>query len=234
VLTVEAVPVESDLQTDRRARSRASNGASTFLGNIDYRSREARRFIDVLNGLLHHVGGAESCGEVRIHLARRAAALVTWCEVQESKLVFENGKDFDPVVFATGCNSLRRLLLDLGVSPHLRDVTPDLAKYLATALDDDITDLDQADPEPEPEIVRRDSRGRPLKGTPEQAARAAHMRRVAQERREAREAARQEALKTAREAVRNGATKVVLPDPEPSRRPHRAAKLPPQPVKRGF
>jgi hypothetical protein len=224
--------VDSDLQTDSRARSRASNGASTFLGNIDNRSREARRFIDVLNGLLDHVGGAESCGEVRIHLARRAAALVTWCEVQESKLVFENGKDFDPVVFATGCNSLRRLLLDLGVSPHLRDVGPNLAAFLATGLgDDDITDVEPEEPSVP---VRRDNRGRILRGTPEMVEKAAHMRRVAAERKAEREAARQKAIEAAREAVRNGATKVALPDPEPPRRPHRAAKLPPQPVRRGF
>ena len=226
--------MDFDLQTDSRARSRASNGASTFLGNIDNRSREARRFIDVFNALLDHVGGAESCGEVRLHLAKRASALVVWCEVQESKLVFENGKDFDPVVFATGCNSLRRLLLDLGLSPHLRDVTPDLAKYLATALDDDITEIGPSDPEPEPKIVRRDSRGRPLKGTPEMVEKARHMREVAAQRKAEREAAHKAAIEAAREAVRNGASRVALPDPEPPRRPHRAARLPPQPVRRGF
>jgi hypothetical protein len=212
-------------RNDARNTSRFASSPVTdhFLDFVDARSREARRYIDVLDGLLEHLGGAETAGQVRLHLARRASALITWAESQEARLIIENSPAFDATVYATGINTLRRLLLDLGLNPALRDVTPNLMAFLSA--NDDVTDV-EAEPKPEPEIVRFDSRGRPLRGTPEQCEKARHMREVAAQRKAEREVARKAALKAAREAVAAGATKVALPDPEPPRRP--------QSVRRGF
>ena len=64
--------------------------------------------------LLPDLGGEAAVFEVRQHLARRASALITSAEVEESKLVLEKpGTPFDPALSATAVNSLRRLLLDL-------------------------------------------------------------------------------------------------------------------------
>jgi hypothetical protein len=124
----------------------------------------------------------------------------------------------------------------------MRDVTSDLMRFLSiTGLDDgEVTDVEPEPPpqpqEPKPE-VRRDSRGRILRGSPDEVVRAAHMRRVAAERKAEREAARQAAIEAAREAIKNGATEVALPDIEPppsnAFRPQKS-KIPPQKIKRGF
>ena len=189
---------------------------------------------------------------MRLHLARRAAALVTWCEVEESKLVLENtgnGALFDPALYATGVNSPRRLLLDLGLNPALKDVTPDLHRYLA--LLDDADNVIDAETEPVEEPVRRDSRGRPLRGTPEQAEAARHMRETAMKRKLEKEAEQKVALaaalraaRAAKRASQSGGTARAASDmprsrearqkpPQPAKMAHRAARLPPQPVKRG-
>jgi hypothetical protein len=117
--------------TDRPAntRSRLSNGADMFLAPADGRSREARRFRDVYGDLVQHLGGDEHVSEARRHLAKRACALIVWCELQETKLA--TGADLDVQVYGSAVNSLRRLLTDLGLDPTVRDVTPSLAQYIA-------------------------------------------------------------------------------------------------------
>ena len=252
-------------QRDSRTRNRVTNDARSFLGNVDRRSREARRVNDVLDDLLRHLGGAEATSAVRMLLAKRASALVVWCEVEESKLVLQQEKGalpFDPQVYATAVNSLRRLLLDLGLNARLRDVTLDLHRYLLLlgddSGDDDTIDAEALPPEPvmpvapaePPAPVRRDSRGRILKGTPEEVERARHMRSEGLKRKVEAEAARKAAIERAlkaAKAARSGLQSSGAPvgtdaanlrlngaarPPQPAKKPHRAAKLPPQRVKR--
>jgi hypothetical protein len=52
-------------------------------------------------------------------LARRAAALITWAEAEESKLA--KGEPFDHAAYCTATNSLRRVLIDLGLDRVMRD-----------------------------------------------------------------------------------------------------------------
>ena len=82
------MPIDSTVDTGVRptARSRLTNGRELFLGEVDGRSREARRYRDVYAGLVAHLGGADVVTEPRRHLAKRASALVVWCEVEEAKL----------------------------------------------------------------------------------------------------------------------------------------------------
>ena len=61
-------------------------------------------------------------------IARRAAFLATWCEQRETELA--SGIDIDIAAFTTACNTLRRLLADIGLERRARDITPSLANYL--------------------------------------------------------------------------------------------------------
>ena len=108
-------------------RSRVSNGRELFLGDVDGRSREARRFRDVYAGLVAHLGGEDHASEVKRHLAKRASALIVWSEVEEAKIA--TGETLDVQTYTTAVNALRRLLGDLGLERVARDVTP-LSDYL--------------------------------------------------------------------------------------------------------
>ena len=110
-------------------RSRLTNGRDLFLGEVDGRSREARRYRDVYVALVAHLGGDDVVTEPRRHLAKRASALVVWCETEEAKLAAS--EDLDIGTYTTAINALRRLLGDLGLERVARDVTPPLAAYLA-------------------------------------------------------------------------------------------------------
>ena len=109
-------------------RSRLTNGRDLFLGDIDGRSREARRYRDVYVALVAHLGGDDVVTEPRRHLAKRASALVVWCETEEAKLATSD--DLDIGTYTTAINALRRLLGDLGLERVARDVTPPLSDYL--------------------------------------------------------------------------------------------------------
>ncbi len=110
-------------------RSRLTNGRDLFLGDVDGRSREARRYRDVYAALIAHLGGEDHASEVKRHLAKRASALIVWAEVEEAKLA--TGEVLDVQTYTTAVNALRRLLGDLGLERVARDVTPPLADYLA-------------------------------------------------------------------------------------------------------
>lgn len=104
----------------RTARSRVSNGTALFLTDgIDPRSVVARRYRDVLAQLVSDLGGDPS--EAQAAIAKRAATLIVWAEQAESAMAAGDG--FDVAVYTTACNSLRRLLADLGLERKARDIT---------------------------------------------------------------------------------------------------------------
>lgn len=110
----------------RNTRSRVGNGSALWLDKVDGRSAEYRRFKDCLGDLIIHLGGDEAT-EPQKHLARRAAAIIVWCEKTEA--VLARGEDLDITPYATATNSLRRILADLGLERRARDITS-LADYL--------------------------------------------------------------------------------------------------------
>ncbi len=107
-------------------RTRKGTGAITLAG-VDGRSMMARRFREITAGIESDLGG--DLTEAQGHLIARAATLACWCEERESELA--QGKDFEALQYATIANALRRLLADLGLERRGRDVTPDLASYIA-------------------------------------------------------------------------------------------------------
>jgi hypothetical protein len=110
-------------------RSAVANGSTLWIDSVDGRSREARRFRDVYGDLVAHLGGTDYATELQKHLARRAAALVVWAEMAETRLAA--GGDLDVQNYTTTANTLRRLLQDIGLQRVARDVTPSLEQYAA-------------------------------------------------------------------------------------------------------
>jgi hypothetical protein len=103
------------------ARSRVANGSALWIDGVDGRSAEARRFRDVLATLVAEAFGNDP-SEAQRAMARKAAALIVWTETLEAKLAA--GADFDVGAYTTACNTLRRLLQDVGLERRAKDVTP--------------------------------------------------------------------------------------------------------------
>ena len=109
------------------ARSRVSNGKDLFLEGVDGRSALARRYRDILAQLTSDIGGDPS--EAQSIIIRRATQLAVWCEMAEAEAA--GGKALNIGEYATATNTLRRLLLDLGLERRMRDVTPSIDAYLS-------------------------------------------------------------------------------------------------------
>jgi hypothetical protein len=94
-------------------RSRITNGSVVLYG-VNGRSREVRRYRDVLDGLLSQLGREPSASD--LIFAREAAGLAVWLEQHASaRLRGESTRDT-----TTATNALRRLLADLGLSSRGR------------------------------------------------------------------------------------------------------------------
>jgi hypothetical protein len=61
-------------------------------------------------------------------IIRRATQLAVWCEQAEAEAAA--GGALDLANYCTATNSLRRLLLDLGLERRMRDITPNIDAYL--------------------------------------------------------------------------------------------------------
>lgn len=111
-----------------RGRSRVSNGAALFVEPIDGRSRDARRFRDVLAEIVSDLGGADRLSEGQRQLARRCAMIAVECEKLEGKAVA--GEEINLETYGQLTDRLGRAFQRLGLKRVARDVTPDLQSYL--------------------------------------------------------------------------------------------------------
>lgn len=117
-------------------RSRVTNGRGLFVEAIDGRSREARRFRDVLGEIVSDLGGPDTLSEGQRQMARRAAMLSVQCEVMEGHAVA--GKAIDLETFGKLTDRLGRAFQRLGLKRKKRDITPTLRDYVrAQAADDE-------------------------------------------------------------------------------------------------
>ena len=103
-----------------KGKSAISNGTRLFIDGLDGRSALARRYRDL--------GGADVISEAQRAIIRRAASLCVWCEAVEVRLAA--GEEIEITPYTTAANSLRRLLVDIGLERRARDVTPSLDAYL--------------------------------------------------------------------------------------------------------
>ena len=122
-----AIPSRSKSVAKPSARSRVSNGKDLFLEGVDGRSVIARRYRDILAQLTSDIGGDPS--EAQSIIIRRATQLAVWCEMAEAEAA--GGKPLNISEYATATNTLRRLLLDLGLERRMRDITPTINAYLS-------------------------------------------------------------------------------------------------------
>ena len=106
-------------------RSRFGNG-KTLLAGVDQRSLPYREYQDTVADLVVHMGGNPTA--VERALVEEAAGLIVWCRSARGALL--TGEEFNVQTYTTGVNALRRLLADIGQEQHMRDGTPDLAKYI--------------------------------------------------------------------------------------------------------
>ena len=101
--------------------------AKTCSSRGDGRSVLASRYRDILAQLTSDMGGDPS--EAQSIIIRRATQLAVWCEQAEAEAA--GGKPLNIGEYATATNTLRRLLLDLGLERRMRDITPRIDAYLA-------------------------------------------------------------------------------------------------------
>ena len=105
--------------------SSPATGKDLFLDGVDGRSVIARRYRDILAQLTSDIGGDPS--EAQSIIIRRATQLAVWCEQAEAA----SGKPLNIGEYATATNTLRRLLLDLGLERRMRDITSRIDAYLS-------------------------------------------------------------------------------------------------------
>lgn len=94
---------------DKYNRSAQGNG-SNWLRGLDKRSAGFRRLRDLMRGFLADLGNVS---ERQIQIARRAATLAMLCEELDRKAA--EGQQIDMNLYSTASNTLRRLLIDLGL-----------------------------------------------------------------------------------------------------------------------
>ena len=120
------------------------------LGDLDKRTSAYRRAQGLISAMAADLGGDDQITTTQRLLIGRAAIAAVMTEDQETRYLA--GAPIDPAVHATLSNSLRRLLLTIGLSRVPKNI-PTLAEHLAAlaqkesagVADDDDDDVDVAD-----------------------------------------------------------------------------------------
>lgn len=112
------------------SRSRLSNGSALHVDAVDGRTREARRFRDLLAEIVNDLGGPDGLSEGQRQLARRCAMISVECERLEARAVA--GEPFDAEFYGTLCDRLGRAFARIGLkrSANAASVAPSLSDYL--------------------------------------------------------------------------------------------------------
>jgi hypothetical protein len=96
------------------------------------RSPWVRRFRDVVHIHTYDLGGSAAISGAEGSLIRRVGVITIELERLEAKFSATNDPTPDQLdLYQRMTNTLRRLLETLGIQRRPRDVTPDLASYLA-------------------------------------------------------------------------------------------------------
>lgn len=106
--------------------TRVGTGAAPLPG-LDMRTTQGRRIKEIVGSLVSDLGGDPTEGQ--FILIQRIAVLTSQLELIEAAVA--NGeRPFSISEFATGANSLNRLLGAIGLERVARDVTPTLDRYI--------------------------------------------------------------------------------------------------------
>jgi hypothetical protein len=120
--------------TDRRLRSRVTNGRSLFV-EPDQRGPWSRRFRDVYGEIISDLGGADILSEAQRQLARRCATIAIACERLEGQCAA--GQEVDMMIYGMLTDRLGRTFQRLGTERRPREVLESLSQYLARNCDAD-------------------------------------------------------------------------------------------------
>ena len=99
------------------------------LDDLDRRTRAAGRALELQETLVNERGGAGSLSVLRLSMTRSVAVLCAMVEDMQARWLL--GEPIDPAAIATIMNARRREAEVVGIDPLPKDVTPDLADYLA-------------------------------------------------------------------------------------------------------
>lgn len=99
------------------------------VGEIDGRTRPAVLFKQLASEMAADLGGADRLSRAQLELVRRSAGLAVLCGQMEADLL--TGGAVDAERYSALINALSRVLVRLGLKRVPRNVTPDLATYLA-------------------------------------------------------------------------------------------------------
>ena len=114
-----------------RQRSRLTNGAA-LLTEVDGRSLWARRFRDLVSIHTNDLGGVDAVSDGEKFLIRRCACLNVELELLEHTFAKAGHAPLHALeTYQRASNSLRRMLLALGLQRRSKDITPSLTEYLA-------------------------------------------------------------------------------------------------------
>ncbi|TPK85315.1 hypothetical protein [Mesorhizobium sp. B2-4-17] len=108
------------------ARSRVTNGSGMFAEGGDERGPWARRFRDLVAEHTADAGGAVSLSEAQRSIIRRASTLEVQLEQLEARFSEGPAEVATLNMYSTLSNTLRRLLIDIGLERRSRDITPSI------------------------------------------------------------------------------------------------------------
>ena len=111
-----------------KVRSAVSNGRRSFVDG-DGKSVWARRQRDLFELHVSDLGPPEMLSEAQLSICRRVATIEVELERQEGAL--SKGEEIDLDRYSRISGNLRRMLESIGIERAKRDLTPDLASYLA-------------------------------------------------------------------------------------------------------
>jgi hypothetical protein len=111
-------------------RSAITNGTRLHAKGVDGRTRDARRFRDLVASFAESLGGFATLNDSDQVLVRNAAGLAVKAERLQAAIV--KGEDVDAEQLTRLSNCVSRVLGQLGVKRVRRDQTPSLGEYIAS------------------------------------------------------------------------------------------------------
>jgi len=104
------------------ARSRVTNGKQLFLGAVDGRSREARRWRDLYHSFLNQTGNKHD------QMVRSLASLVLRREQLDARIAV--GEDIDTDLLLRLCGTINRTMAKLGIVADDEDEGVDVTEQV--------------------------------------------------------------------------------------------------------
>jgi hypothetical protein len=117
------IPADNSPDTGRKVRL-------LTLGDLDGRTNAAKAARGLIGALQDDLGGADRMNAGEREIVQRAALASAMLQDMEAQWL--TGRGLDVAAYTTLSNTQSRLLKLLGLQRRPRDVTPDLAEYVAT------------------------------------------------------------------------------------------------------